>query len=170
MNSSPPPSESGSHPGFEGIDHVEMFVPSRREAVGWYGEVLGLDALAERKDWALSPGGPLMISNDQGQTMLALFRADGHGIDPAVRVTPSVGAFRWVAFRASGEGFLRFLGRLAVLNLLDTRGEAVTVERVSDHQSAWSIYFADPWGHALEVTTYDYEVVRQGLVKASEKG
>jgi hypothetical protein len=27
---------------------------------------------------------------------------------------------------------------------------------------AFSIYFSDPWGHRLEVTTYDYDFVAGG--------
>jgi hypothetical protein len=28
-----------------------------------------------------------------------------------------------------------------------------------DHQKAFSIYFSDPYGHPLEITTYDYDEV-----------
>jgi hypothetical protein len=29
-----------------------------------------------------------------------------------------------------------------------------------DHGKAWSVYFSDPHGHHLEVTTYEAEAVR----------
>ncbi len=34
---------------------------------------------------------------------------------------------------------------------------------VCDHGKAISVYFYDPWGNALEVTTYEPEVVRESL-------
>ena len=39
-------------------------------------------------------------------------------------------------------------------------------ERVRDHGQAFSIYFDDPWGHHLELTTYDADEVR-GMMTAS---
>jgi hypothetical protein len=33
----------------------------------------------------------------------------------------------------------------------------VAKEAVVDHQQAYSIYFDDPYGHQLEVTTYEYD-------------
>jgi hypothetical protein len=32
-----------------------------------------------------------------------------------------------------------------------------------DHGQAFSVYFGDPWGHRLEVTTYDAGYVRERL-------
>ena len=46
------------------IDHVELFVPDRHEAAGWYQRILGLDVVPAYQDWAADPGGPLMISSD----------------------------------------------------------------------------------------------------------
>ena len=37
------------------------------------------------------------------------------------------------------------------------------VVAVVDHQQAYSIYFVDPYGHLLEVTTYDYGEVSSAL-------
>jgi hypothetical protein len=34
---------------------------------------------------------------------------------------------------------------------------------VVDHDLAFSIYFCDPYGHRLEITTYEHEAVREGL-------
>jgi len=46
------------------IDHVELFVPDRREAARWYERTLGLAVLSQYEDWAEDPHGPLMISSD----------------------------------------------------------------------------------------------------------
>lgn len=130
------------------IDHVELFVPDMYEAARWYERVLGLRILPECEAWAAG-GGPLMISSDEGSTKLALFA--GQPTD-----APDKAAFRRVAFRVDAEGFAEFLRRLPEMELMDSRNSAVTRDSVVDHQQAYSIYFNDPWGHHLEVTTYDY--------------
>lgn len=130
------------------IDHVELFVPDRYEAARWYERALGLEIVAECEAWAID-GGPLMISSDGGSTKLALFEGQ-----PAP--APTASAFRRVAFRVTGNGFVEFLRRLPELVLIDSRRQPVTEASVIDHSQAFSIYFDDPYGHQLEVTTYDY--------------
>ena len=129
------------------IDHVEFFVPDRHQAAAWYAETLGLVILPECEHWAKNPQGPLMISSDGGRTKLALFR----GQPQQARATAG---FHRVAFSVDGETFARFLNRLRHLNLTDHEGLAVTADDVKDHGEARSIYFCDPYGHRLEVTTY----------------
>ena len=131
------------------IDHVELFVPDRYEAARWYEHTLGLQAVPECEPWAAG-GGPLMISSDGGSTKLALFEGQ-----PAT--SAQTAAFRRVAFRVTAGGFAEFLRRLPDLTLKDSRQQPVTAESVVDHQQAYSIYFDDPYGHLLEVTTYDYD-------------
>lgn len=133
------------------IDHVELFVPERYEAARWYEHVLGLQIVPECEPWAVE-GGPLMISSDEGSTKLALFEGQ-----PAPSSHTS--AFRRVAFRVTGNGFAEFLGRLPELSLTDSRRQPVSADSVVDHRQAYSIYFDDPYGHQLEVTTYDYDQV-----------
>lgn len=132
------------------IDHVELFVPDRYEAARWYERVLGLQIIPEYELWATG-GGPLMISSDRGSTKLALFE----GRPPSASQTPT-DAFHRVAFRVTAEGFSSFLRRLPELALTDARQRAVTPASVVDHQKAYSIYFSDPYGHLLEITTYEY--------------
>jgi catechol 2,3-dioxygenase-like lactoylglutathione lyase family enzyme len=131
------------------IDHVELFVPDRYDAARWYERVLGLQVVPGFEPWAVE-GGPLMISSDGGSTKLALFEGDP---------TPSVptAAFRRVAFRVNAGGFAEFIRRLPDLALTDSRQRPVTADAVVDHRQAYSIYFDDPYGHLLEVTTYDYD-------------
>lgn len=40
---------------------------------------------------------------------------------------------------------------------------AVTRDLVKDHTAAYSLYFNDPFGHRLELTTYQYEDTRNLL-------
>ncbi len=142
------------------IDHAEMYVPGRYEAAEWYQKVLGLRIIPEYEFWAEDPGGPLMISSDGGSTKLALFR----GNPPGNRTT--IG-FHRVAFRVSGEAFLAFLDRLQVLELYDHQERRLSRELVADHGRSFSLYFLDPYGHRLEVTTYEMEIVESGFQKKS---
>lgn len=135
------------------IDHVELFVPDQYEAARWYAHVLGLEIVEASEQWARD-GGPLMISSDGGSTMLALFKGQP-------TASPETAAFRRVAFRVTGDGFAGFLDRLSDLALVDARERTVTRELIVDHQLSFSIYFTDPYGHLLEVTTYDHDQVRR---------
>ena len=135
------------------IDHIELFVPDRYEAAKWYQRVLGLEIVPQYEHWASDPRGPLMISSDGGDTKLALFQGTPQG-------SRETAGFHLVAFRLDAEGFMRFLDRLDSLDLLNHRGQQVTAALVSDHDAAWSIYFNDPYGHRLEVTTYEYGQVK----------
>lgn len=132
------------------IDHVELFVPDRDQAAAWYRMVLGLKPLSRYAHWADDPRGPLMISSDGGNTKLALFRGTPQGAREAI-------GFQRVAFRVGAAVFRHFLDRLPALRLTNHRGETVTQDSVVDHGAAYSIYFCDPFGHRLELTTYEYE-------------
>ncbi|MBC8144599.1 MAG: VOC family protein [bacterium] len=139
------------------IDHVEMFVTDREEAASWYQRVLGLEVVPEYKVWA-TDGGPLMTSTPEGNTKLALFV----GAPQASR--PTVG-FHRVAFRVDGASYVEFLQTLDQLALIDRHEQPVTIESVVDHSLSFSIYFSDPYGHNLELTTYDHEIVRKSLIE-----
>ncbi len=136
------------------IDHVEVFVPDRFAAAKWYEKVLGLSVLEQHLSWADHPRGPLMISSDGGNTMIALFTGKPQGSEPVI-------GLKRLAFRVSGEGFLRFLTLLSDIELLDHDGKMVTPDRVVDHNKSYSIYFDDPYGNPLEITTYDCAVVKK---------
>ena len=138
------------------IDHVELFVPDRHAAAEWYHRVLGLEIVDQFRFWAESSGGPLMISTPNGNTKFALFEGSPKGSKREV-------GFHLVAFRVNGKAFAKFLHRLPELNLIDWQGRVVTADLVSDHTKAFSIYFCDPYGHHLELTTYDYDVAKETL-------
>lgn len=139
------------------IDHVELFVPDRREAAHWYQRVLGLEIVPAYEDWSADCGGPLMISSDDGSTKLALFEG-------RPQESESTAGFQLVAFRVGASGFVEFLRRLGDLELKDSRARPVTSDSVVDHEKAYSLYFCDPYGHRLEVTTYEYEATRAALM------
>jgi catechol 2,3-dioxygenase-like lactoylglutathione lyase family enzyme len=138
------------------IDHVEMFVPDRHAAATWYRDVLGLEIMEGYREWADDPRGPLMISSDGGTTKLALFTGNPQG-------DRATAGFHLVAFGVNAGGFLAFLDRLPALQLTDHHGRQVTRDLAVDHDKAFSLYFSDPWGHHLELTTYEPEAVRAAL-------
>lgn len=133
------------------IDHVELQVPDRYEAARWYQVVLGLEICREYEFWAAAYG-PLMISAGEGKTKLALFAGQPQGDAPPIGI-------RRIAFRIGGEDFLKFVQQLDALK------GTVSVHRseISNHEKSFSVYFADPYGNLLEVTTYEYEVARAQL-------
>lgn len=135
------------------IDHVELIVPDRYEAADWYRDALGLEIVEEFEHWADRSGYPLMISSDSGDTMLALFKgtpSDGNG------------GFQRVAFKMTGENFLQFRDRLEEIPNIDQAEH----RNVADFDSAYSVFLSDPYGHSLEVTTYDYEFVSEILYRS----
>ena len=138
------------------IDHVELFVPDRQEAARWYREVLGLEVLPGYREWFDDPRGPLMISSDGGTTKLALFTGEPQG-------DRQTAGFHLVAFRLDAREFLAFLEKLPALRLRDHLERNVTRDLVKDHDQALSLYFSDPWGHRLELTSYEHEAVRAAL-------
>jgi len=117
--------------------------------------VLGLEIVRDVEDWA-AEGGPLMVSGDGGNTMLALFEGESRGS------RETVGHHR-VAFRIDGPTLLRFLKRLERFPIFDEEGRESSSTRVVDHDRAYSAYFCDPYGNRYEVTTYDYEEVSNHL-------
>ena len=135
------------------IDHVEFFVPDRHEAARWYERTLGLSPVAAYVHWAEDPHGPLMISSDSGSTKLALFTGEPR------RARPTAG-FHLVAFRVDGPGFLSFLEHVRTHPVHNDAGDEIRSLSPRDHAQAFSVYFNDPWGHRLEVTTYQAEWVR----------
>jgi catechol 2,3-dioxygenase-like lactoylglutathione lyase family enzyme len=105
------------------IDHVELFVHDRYEAADWYRRALGLEIVGDVEDWAAAEGGPLMISSDGGNTMLALFEGEPRG-------SRATAGHHRVAFRVDGPIFLRFLKRLKRFPVFDEEGHESASVRV----------------------------------------
>lgn len=122
----------------EGIDHVALAVRNVTAAARWYQEVLGF----ERRYAEVWGDFPAVVG--AGATCLALFPVGtDHPLPPPSRGTLAV---RHVAFRVDRENFARAQVELRA------RGIAYTAE---DHAAALSVYFTDPDGHQLEITTYE---------------
>ena len=122
----------------QGIDHVAIAVRDVERSVAWYQDVLGLERRYEEA-WGNFPA---VVG--AGSTSLALFPVAGN--DPAPLPGRDVITMRHFAFRVDGANF-----QLARQVLAD-KGLALEFQ---DHGLAHSIYFHDPDGHHIEVTTYD---------------
>jgi catechol 2,3-dioxygenase-like lactoylglutathione lyase family enzyme len=120
------------------IDHVAIAVTDVGRSVEWYCDVLGLDR--RHAEWGSMPA---MVC--AGDTCVALFPVEG-------KPSPGPGrdaiAMRHLAFRVDRAGFERAQAEL--------RERGIDVHFM-DHESAHSVYFADPDGHRLEITTYELE-------------
>ncbi len=138
------------------LDHVHIRVPNRAEAAAWYAKYLGFEPVKAFDFWATGfEGGPLQISADGGETMLALFEAsDGH---------PMIPQETGVAFSVDTETFISFARSLpGPIN--GPNGAPLEANNVIDFDMCWAFDLADPWGNQYELNCYDYEGVRQELI------
>jgi catechol-2,3-dioxygenase len=122
----------------EGIDHVALSVRDVEQAANWYIDVLGF----ERRYQGMWNGIPVFIA--KGTTSIALFPAKPKAA-PASSSRDDVRMLH-LAFRARRENFLN------AQRELERRGIQFEFQ---DHEISHSIYFRDPDGHHLEITTYE---------------
>ena len=130
---------------------MHIYVRDRAAAARWYGAVLGLRRDRRFAAWAREVGGPLTLTAADGASHVALFEDDrraGHGTT--------------VALRTDGGGFVAFSKRAARLPLYDKRRRQAQ-PRLQDHEQSLSMYFNDPDGNPVELTTYDVAVARLRL-------
>ena len=124
--------------GFEmqGLDHVALAVRDQAASERWYREVLGLQRLYE-EEWGDMP--MFLMAGGSGLALFPVRDGEDGSEPPAVRVLH-------VAFRVDRANFA------SAKASLESRG---ILFRFADHGVAHSIYFQDPDGHSLELTTYE---------------
>lgn len=139
------------------LDHVHIRVPDRAEAARWYAEHLGFEPVDAYAFWATGfEGGPLQISADGGQTMLALFEAsDAH---------PMVPQQTGIAFSVDADSFMSF-ARSLPCGIDNPRGERLALTDLVDFDMCWAFELVDPWGNQYELNCYDHDRIRAELVE-----
>ncbi|MBV9619273.1 MAG: VOC family protein [Verrucomicrobia bacterium] len=122
----------------EGIDHVALSVRDVERSAQWYIDILGFKRLHE----GMWDGVPVFIG--KGTSALALFpiRENADGPEHESKGLRML----HLAMRANRKNFL------AAQNELKRRSIKFEFQ---DHEISHSIYFHDPDGHALEITTYE---------------
>jgi catechol 2,3-dioxygenase len=121
--------------GNQGLDHVAIGVADVERSAGFYEQVLGLERA--HREWETPT---VLVANGTG---LALFPehmhpGEGDGV-PSIRILH-------IAFRVDRDGFDAARAALP---------EQGIEPRFSDHRISHSLYFADPDGHQIELTTYE---------------
>lgn len=122
----------------EGLDHIALTVSDVARSIAWYQEVLGLERRYQEV-WGDMPA-VLVGANGSG---LALFASRGPAPAPDVRATLVA---RHIAFRVGRATFERARA--------DLPRQGIAVEH-QHHTVSESIYFRDPDGHQIELTTYE---------------
>ena len=119
---------------------MALAVRNIEQSAKWYMEVLGFERLHE----GMWNGVPTFIG--KGNTGIALFpaRSDAKSTSSSHRELRML----HLAFRANRGNFL------AAQRELEERGIKFEFQ---DHEISHSIYFRDPDGHQLEITTYEVE-------------
>jgi glyoxylase I family protein len=115
----------------EGLDHVAFAVSDQSASADWYRRLLGLESVYE-ETWG---GIPLMLVGSGG-TGFALFQS---GEDRP-------GGFRHVALRVTRSQYEAAKRQF--------QSEGIPFDE-QDHTVARSVYFRDPDGIPLELTTYE---------------
>jgi len=121
------------HMELQRLDHVSLNVTDRARSIAWYRDVLGLPQLNQPTE----DDEPVFLGHPGLQ----------FGLFQAQRQSPA---------RESESSGLRHVA--LVVDDLDAAQERLRshgVEfRYEDHGNALSVYFGDPDGHVLELTTY----------------
>ena len=121
----------------EALDHVGINVADVDRSIRWYQDVLGLRRIYEEA-WGDFPA--VLVANGSG---VALFPRDDGASTPQARSADDMGH---IGFRTSREGLEQARAEVAARGITYHDG---------DYDVAWSIYFDDPDGHQIEITTYE---------------
>ena len=137
------------------IDHIELFVSELDEAVRWYRDTFGFTPVEKYREWA--DNGPLMIGLDDNSTMIALWEGKA-------QQSQTSRGFHRLAFAIDADGFTSFINEIGGnIDVYNEQGERLSEIELVDHDLTYSVYFCDPFGNRLEVTTEDHSEVQSIL-------
>ena len=122
----------------EALDHVALSVRDVQHSAQWYIDILGF----ERQHADLWDGVPIFVG--KGDAAIALFPIRAN--ERSTTAFPGGVRVLHFAFRVDRKNFLAAQEEL--------KGRGIKFE-FQDHEISHSIYFHDPDGHEIELTTYD---------------
>jgi catechol 2,3-dioxygenase-like lactoylglutathione lyase family enzyme len=122
----------------QGLDHVAIGVADIERSRRFYEDVVGLERVFEEWDVPV-----VMAARGSG---VAIFDRELHPSPTPDEVEPPAVRILHIAFRLDRAGFDAAQTELA---------ERGVGNRFSDHGLSHSLYFNDPDGHLLELTTYE---------------
>ena len=148
MTSPPPVSARPSRPQM--LNHAAYITHDTSATVRFYREILGMELVAAVMDDAIpSTGDPIPYFHSffkmQDGSLLAFFEAPELP-GPAEPTHPAYDVFQHIALEAGSVEAVDEWHRWLVANGIDVLGPV-------DHQIIYSIYFHDPNGIRLELTT-----------------
>ena len=121
----------------QALDHVALSVEDVNASAEWYGEVLGL----KRQHDGLWNGIPVFVGTDD--LAIALFPLRDDATPSSNRARARILHF---AMRTDRKNFVAAQATL--------KQGGIKFE-FQDHEISHSIYFRDPDGHEIEITTYE---------------
>lgn len=125
-----------------GIDHVALSVSDLERSRQFYTEVLGLK-VSERE--YQKPGVEYFL--DCGTSLVGLIQGDPKG-DNHVLQDGGLGGNHF-SFRVHTKDFDRIVEEI--------KSCAITVTYLKKREKSWSVYFLDPDGNKLEITSWPEE-------------
>lgn len=121
----------------QALDHIGLNVADVGRSIAWYRDVLGLHR-THQEAW-----GDFPAVMEAGGSGVALFPNDELPSTPPGRSEDDMGH---VGFRTSRPGLKQARDEVG--------GRGIDFHE-GDYGVAWSIYFDDPDGHQIEITTYE---------------
>lgn len=134
------------------IDHLALTSADSEKARNWYCDLLGMKWVYQGQ-WKNNP-----YFLKKGNTYLAIFQAE-EGSDRSPREGIRLDHFAFLA-----EEMKDFK------EAQETLKEKGIAYEFQDHEIVHSIYFKDPDGHIVEITTYDVEVKNEKNIQLVGRG
>lgn len=122
----------------EALDHIALAVRDVEHSAKWYADIFGF----KREHEEMWNGVPVFVGN--GKAALALFPRGAETASTSRDRAPV--RILHFAFRTDRKSFR------CVQDELKERGVPFDFQ---DHEVSHSIYFSDPDGHKIEITTYE---------------
>ena len=127
----------GQNLSIERIDHIALVITSLETSVSWYQDMFGFE------NFGTSPGSSVTYIGNSDTRLAMLEASDESPFIPPVLQGAQGCHF---AFRTDGAAFVGYQDKLD--------RERIRYDRLI-HSDSQSIYFSDPDGYMIEVTTYD---------------